>query len=272
MSAPARDAATSIAAQGEIAMPLELVTVSCLQDNYAYLLHDTVSGATACIDVPEAAPILAALRDRGWALSDIWITHHHDDHIGGVAALVAATGARVTGAAADRHRLPALDRAVAPGDCVPLGGAKAAALDVPGHTVGHIAYVLPGYAFTGDSLMVLGCGRLFEGTPAQMWDSLSRLAALPGDTLICSGHEYTASNARFALTIEPDNPALQARAAAVAAARAAGRPTVPATLAEDLATNPFLRAHLPAVKAAIGMPGAPDAACFAEIRARKDRF
>jgi hydroxyacylglutathione hydrolase len=253
-------------------MPPELVTVPCLADNYAFLLHEAGSGATACIDVPEAAPILQALAARGWRLSDIWITHHHPDHVGGVAALVAATGAQVTGAAADAHRLPPLDRAVVPGDSVALGASRGTVLDVPGHTVGHIAYVLPGFAFTADSLMAAGCGRLFEGTPAQMWDSLRRLAALPGDTLICSGHEYTAANIRFALTIDPGNPALQARAARVAAARAAGRPTVPSTLAEEQATNPFLRAGLPEIRAALGMADAPDAAVLAEIRARKDRF
>jgi hydroxyacylglutathione hydrolase len=253
-------------------MPLELVTVPCLQDNYAFLLHDSASGATACIDVPEAAPVLAALAARGWHLSDIWITHHHGDHIDGVAALVAATGARVTGAVADAHRLPPLDQALRPGDAVALGAASGTVLDVSGHTVGHIAYVLPGFAFTGDSLMAAGCGRLFEGKPAQMWDSLGRLAVLPDDTLVCSGHEYTASNIRFALTIDPSNPALQARAARVAEARAAGRPTVPSTLAEERATNPFLRAADPAIKASLGMADAPDAAVFAEIRARKDRF
>lgn len=253
-------------------MPLELVTVPCLSDNYAFLAHDAASGATACIDVPEAAPILAALRARDWALGDILITHHHPDHIGGVAALVAATGARVTGAAADAHRLPPLDRAVTPGDDLRVGDVVGTVLDVPGHTVGHVAYVFPGLAFTADSLMAAGCGRLFEGTPAQMWNSLSRLAALPPETLICSGHEYTQSNIRFALTIDPGNPRLTARAETVRLARAAGRATVPSTLAEELATNPFLRAHLPEIKAALGLSGAPDAAVFAEIRARKDRF
>lgn len=253
-------------------MPLELVTVPCLSDNYAYLVHDAASGATACIDVPEAAPILAALAARGWALSDILITHHHPDHIDGVPALVGATGARVIGAAADAHRLPVLDRAVQPADAVAVGGITGRVLDVPGHTVGHVAYVFPGLAFTADSLMAAGCGRLFEGTPAQMHDSLSRLAALPPETLVCSGHEYTQSNIRFALTIDPGNPRLLQRAETVRLARAAGRPTVPSTLAEELATNPFLRAHLPEIKASVGLPDAPDSVVFAEIRARKDRF
>jgi hydroxyacylglutathione hydrolase len=255
-------------------MPLELVTIPCLQDNYAYLVHDAASGETALIDVPEAGPILAALAARGWRLDRIFITHHHGDHIDGVPAVVAATSARVFGAAADRHRLPPLDVALAPGDRVSVGAEAGVVLDVPGHTVGHIAFHFPesGLAFTADSLMAGGCGRLFEGTPQQMWDSLTRLAAMPGETLICSGHEYTAANLRFAATIEPDNPALQARIARVAAARDRGAPTVPSLLSEELATNPFLRARLPQVKAAIGMAGQPDDLVFAEIRERKNRF
>lgn len=253
-------------------MPLEIVTIPCLKDNYAFLAHDPATGATACVDVPEAAPILAALAQRGWRLAEIFLTHHHWDHIDGVADLVAATGARVTGAAADAHRLPPLDRAVAEGDSVSIGAVAGRVIDVSGHSVGHIALAFPGAVFTGDSLMALGCGRLFEGTPAQMWDSLSKLAALPPDTLVCSGHEYTQSNARFAMTIEPGNPALISRVGRIEDARSAGGPTVPSVLAEELATNPFLRAHLPEIKAALGMETAGDAAVFAEIRGRKDRF
>lgn len=255
-------------------MTLELVTIPCRTDNYAYLLHDAASGDTALIDAPEAAPILAALRSRGWALRQIMITHHHGDHIDGVAELVAATGAQVLGAKADAHRLPPLARSLAEGDSVQVGPETARVIEVYGHTVGHIAFHFPdsGYAFTADSLMAGGCGRLFEGTPAQMWDSLSKLAALPPETLICSGHEYTASNLRFAATIEPDNAALQARIARVATARAEGRPTVPSRLSGELATNPFLRANLPHIKASLAMADAPDSAVFAEIRARKDKF
>lgn len=255
-------------------MALEIVTVPCLSDNYAYLAHDAATGATAVVDVPEAAPILNALRERGWKASHILITHHHGDHVDGVPALAAATGARVIGAAADAHRLPRLDEAVKAGDAVRIGMDRGTVIDVSGHTNGHIAFHFPDskVVFTADSLMALGCGRLFEGTAPQMWQSLSKLAALPPETLVCSGHEYTAANARFARTIEPENAALIARAEAVDKARAAGRPTVPSMLAEELATNPFLRAHLPEVKAAVGMAGAEDAAVFAEIRARKDRF
>ena len=253
---------------------MQIVTVPCLADNYAFLVHDTESGATAVIDVPDETPIEAELARRGWTLTDILITHHHADHIDGVDALRGASGARVTGAAADAHRLPRLDRAVAEGDRFALGSAELRVIDVSGHTLGHIAFHLPeaGAVFTADSLMALGCGRLFEGKPEVMWASLSKLAALPPETLVCSGHEYTETNARFALTIEPANRALISRAGRIRAARAEGRPTVPSSLAEELATNPFLRAHLPEVKEAVGLASAGDAETFAEIRQRKDNF
>jgi len=255
-------------------MPLDLVTIPCRTDNYAYLIHDATTGATAVVDVPDAVPILAELTARGWRLDDILITHHHDDHIAGVGAVRAATGARVCGALADAHRLPPLDLALTEGDTVAIGAEVARVIDVPGHTIGHIAYHFPasGLVFTGDSLMAAGCGRLFEGTPEMMWASLSKLAALPADTQVYSGHEYTASNIRFALSLEPDNSALMLQSAEVEARRKAGRPTVPSSLSEELATNPFLRAGLPQIKAALGMTDASDAATFAEIRRRKDRF
>ena len=255
-------------------MPLELVTVPCLSDNYAYLIHDPETGETAVVDVPDAAPIQQALAERGWHLSDIWLTHHHSDHIQGVADLRAATGAMVTGSAADAHRLPPLDLALPDEGALTLGRHSVVTFPVPGHTLGHIAFHIPDaqLAFTGDSLMSAGCGRLFEGTPAQMHASLQRLAALPPETLICSGHEYTASNIRFALTLEPANPALISRSKRVSVARGEDRPTVPVALSEELETNPFLRAHLPDLKAAIGQPNASAEAAFAEIRARKDRF
>jgi hydroxyacylglutathione hydrolase len=255
-------------------MPLELVTIPCLADNYAYLIHDPASGQTACIDVPDAAPVLSALNDHGWTLGDILITHHHFDHIQGVDALRAATGAMVLGAAADAHRLPRLDLALSESSSFSIGTDFATILDVPGHTLGHIAFHFPasGLAFTADSLMSCGCGRLSEGTPAQMWQSLSKLAALPPDTIICSGHEYTAANIRFALSLEPDNPALISRAEGVAALRSKGLPTVPTRLSDELATNPFLRASLPQMKARLGMERDTDAAVFGEIRGRKDVF
>ncbi|MDO8881949.1 hydroxyacylglutathione hydrolase [Pseudotabrizicola sp.] len=255
-------------------MPLDLVTIPCLKDNYAFLIHDANSGATAVIDVPDAAPVLAALETRGWQLSDILITHHHDDHIAGVDALRAATGAKVWGAKADAHRLPRLDHALTEGDTVTIGAHGGTVFDVSGHTVGHIAFHFPGsgLVFTADSLMAAGCGRLFEGSPDVMWASLSKLAALPPETLVCSGHEYTLSNICFALSLEPDNPALISRFKRVTAAREDVRPTVPSTLSEELATNPFLRAAFPELKAAVGMAGASDAEVFTEIRKRKDRF
>ena len=252
--------------------PVELVVIPCLQDNYAYLVHCAEAGETALVDAPEAGPIQAELDRRGWTLTDILITHHHYDHIDGVESLRGA--ARVIGAAADAHRLPRLDLAVKEGDLLTVAGQPVHILDVSGHTVGHIAFHMPdaGYAFTADSLMALGCGRLFEGTPAMMWDSMQKLRALPDETLVCSGHEYTASNARFALSIDPDNPDLILRAKGIAAARAAGQPTVPSTLAEEKRTNPFLRADLPELKAAISMVEASDVDVFTEVRARKDRF
>ncbi len=251
---------------------LDLVTIACLKDNYAYLLHDGASGHTTLIDAPEALPILNALAARGWRLDQILLTHHHSDHIQGVPDLVAATSASVLGAAADAHRLPPLTRALAQGDSLAIGPDVAQVLDVSGHTIGHLAFILPGYAFTADSLMAGGCGRLLEGSPAVMWQSLMKLASLPVETMICSGHEYTTSNLAFAATIEPDNPALIARIARVASARAEGRPTVPSRLSVELATNPFLRARLPHIKALIGLPDATGTRAFAEIRARKDRF
>lgn len=255
-------------------MPLEIVTIPCLSDNYAFLIHSAETGETALVDAPEAAPIAAALADRDWQLSHILITHHHSDHIDGVKPLRAASGAKVIGAGADARRLPKLDVAVADGDSFDFAGHAVQVFDVSGHTIGHIAYYIPdaGAVFTADSLMALGCGRLFEGTPEMMWASLRKLAALPAETLVCSGHEYTASNARFAVTVEPGNPDLAARVKTIDAARTNGKPTVPSTLAEELATNPFLRAHLSEVKTAIGMSDASDVAVFAEIRQRKDRF
>lgn len=253
---------------------LTLVTIPCLSDNYAFLLHDEASGETALVDAPEAAPIATELAARGWALSEIWLTHHHGDHIDGVADLVKAAGAQVIGAKADAHRLPDLDLGYGDGDRFGFAGHDVHVMDVSGHTVGHIAFYVPdaGTVFTGDSLMALGCGRLFEGSPEQMWDSLSRLAGLPPETLVCSGHEYTASNAAFAATIEPGNEALKARTESIAALRAEGQPTVPSRLSDERETNPFLRAHLSGVKAALHMDAAPDVEVFAEIRRRKDSF
>jgi hydroxyacylglutathione hydrolase len=266
------EAQESISKPEGMAMTLEIVTVPCREDNYAYLVHDEDAGRTALVDACEAAPIQAALDAHGWSLDEIWLTHHHADHVEGLEAL--REGAEVVGAASDRHRLPRLDREVRPEDQFEFAGHAVRVIDVSGHTVGHVAFHLPDAeaVFTADSLMALGCGRLFEGTPQQMWESLCRLAELPDETLVYSGHEYTAANARFALTVEPDNAELISRSEDIDAARAEDRPTVPSSLALEKATNPFLRARLPEVKSAIGMGDASDPDAFAEIRRRKDSF
>ena len=251
---------------------IELVVVPCLSDNYAFLVHNHDTGETALVDAPEAAPIAQALADRGWTLSDILITHHHDDHIGAVDALRA--GARVIGAAADADRLPPLDLEVGEGDQITVCGQSTQVIDVSGHTIGHIAFHMPGpaYAFTADSLMALGCGRLFEGTPAQMWQSLLKLRTLPENTMICSGHEYTETNARFAVSLDAANPDLILRVEGIQTARANGQPTVPSTLHEEMRTNPFLRADIPEFKTVLGMTEASDVDVFAAVRAKKDKF
>ncbi|MEM8804142.1 MAG: hydroxyacylglutathione hydrolase [Pseudomonadota bacterium] len=251
-------------------MSFEIVTIPCRTDNYAYLIHK--DGKTALVDAPEAAPIKAALVERDWTLSEIWITHHHDDHIDGVSAL--RHGAMVRGASKDVHRLPTLDVAHADGDRFIFAGSEISVIDVSGHTIGHIAFYVPDAqaAFTADSLMALGCGRVFEGTMPQMWESLSKLAALPPETLICSGHEYTEANGRFAATIEPENIALQDRIGWIQDRRKKGKPTVPSLLSTEIETNPFLRAGLHSVKTNLNMPDASDEAVFAEIRHRKDSF
>lgn len=255
-------------------MPLEIITLPCLSDNYAFLIHNPASGETALVDAPEAGAVKAALAERGWGLDWILLTHHHWDHVDGVAELREAYGAKVIGAEADVHRLPPLDKAVEDGGTFSLMGEEVQVMDVSGHTVGHIAYYIPGAAavFTADSLMALGCGRLFEGTPQQMWASLSRLAALPPQTVVYSGHEYTQANAGFAVTVDPGNPALQERARDIARAREKEIPTVPSSLQLELDTNPFLRAADSAIRAHLGMEDAEDAEVFAEIRKRKDNF
>jgi hydroxyacylglutathione hydrolase len=241
-----------------------------LLDNYGWMVR--AGDRVAVVDCARAAPHLDAAAARGWSITDVWLTHHHPDHVAGVADLVAVTGARVLGAAADAHRLPPLDLEVADGDAVALGPAEARVWDVSGHTIGHVAYIFGGVAFTGDSLMAGGCGRLFEGTPAGMRESLARFDALPGETLIASGHEYTATNMAFAASLEPGNPEVISRRAQVDGLRARGAASVPSTLAVERRTNPFLRAHDPALKRATGTSGASDDATFAAARAARDDF
>ncbi|WP_417249421.1 hydroxyacylglutathione hydrolase [Celeribacter sp.] len=257
-------------------MPLEIVTVPALDVflNYYFLIRDTETDTVAVVDCGGAAPVLSALDAHGWTLDEIWLTHHHWDHVDGVSDLVAATGAKVRGNSAEAHRLPPLDLEVTSGTSFDFCGTRVDVLPVDGHARGHIAFHIPAAKalFSGDSLMALGCGRLLEGTAEEMHDTLTRLAALPADTLIYSGHEYTKGNAAFALTIEASSEALQERAAAINDVLDAGGATVPSLLSEELATNPFLRTHLPQIKSAVGMEGASDIAVFAEIRARKDSF
>ncbi|MCC6000965.1 MAG: hydroxyacylglutathione hydrolase [Pararhodobacter sp.] len=250
-----------------------ITIIRCLSDNYAYLMHDATSGDTVLIDAPEAAPIQAALEARGWTLTHLLLTHHHADHIDGVAALKAAyPDLHVVGAAADAHRLPALDRQVSPGDTVDTGAGRFAVLDAPGHTVGHIAYHQPQAQalFSGDSLMVHGCGRLFEGSAQQMFDTIATFAALPDDTRVYSGHDYAQANLTFAARFAPDAQALEQRQAMLPKLADQGTPTVGVTLAEEKLINPYLRTHLPQVAQAAGLPDATAEAVFAEIRRQKD--
>ncbi|MDQ2095078.1 hydroxyacylglutathione hydrolase [Rhodalgimonas zhirmunskyi] len=256
-------------------MPHELVTVACLSDNYAFLVHDTATGETAVIDVPEAAPILSALQERGWTATHILLTHHHADHVQGLREVLAAHPRAITaGARADEKRLPRLDIKLSENDTLTIGGERVEVIDVPGHTVGHIAYLFPQshLLFTGDSLMALGCGRLFEGSPEQMFESLGKLRALPDETLVCSGHEYTTANGRFAATVDPENTALQERNAETDRLRAEGKFTVPSTLGLERATNPYLRCKDPSIRKTLNMDGASDLDIFTEIRRRKDNF
>ena len=255
-------------------MSFELITIPCLSDNYAFLAHDEESNKTLLVDVPEAAPIQKLLEQTGWELTDVILTHHHADHVQGLDALCRSHPARIIGAAADQHRLPPLDLAVSEGDFIEIGSQRGEVFDVSGHTIGHIAVYFKSakILFTADSLMALGCGRLFEGSPPQMWESLSKLSALDPECLVCSGHEYTAANARFALTIEPQNTELQRRAQSISDRRAQNLPTVPSTLGEELSTNPFLRPDSLDIRNNLRMQNATDAQVFAEIRSRKDKF
>jgi hydroxyacylglutathione hydrolase len=256
---------------------LEVHQFTCLSDNYGYLLHDPDSGETACIDTPDAEAYLREAEAKGWKITQIWNTHWHPDHAGGNEAIKAKSGCTVTASAAELDQTAGVDRAVKQGDTVSIGQYTAHVIEVGGHTNGHIAYHLPeaGIAFVGDAVFALGCGRMFEGTPPQFWASLSRVKALPGDTLLYCAHEYTASNARFALHADPDNAALKAYADEIADKRSREEWTVPSRLDRELATNPFLRADDPAMQARWAKMGGKvgDAvATFAALRSAKDNF
>ncbi|MFN5631172.1 MAG: hydroxyacylglutathione hydrolase [Sphingomonadales bacterium] len=240
-------------------MPLEIVRIPVLSDNYVWLVHEPVSGETMAVDPAVAEPVLAEAQQRGWQITQIWNTHWHPDHTGGNAAIREATGCTITGPAAEAERIPTLDRLVSEGDTIALGSVTARVLDVPAHTAGHIAYHFADdrAAFVGDTLFAMGCGRLFEGTAEQMFANMRKLEALGDATRIYCAHEYTMSNGRFALTVEPENAALVSRMAEVTAMRERGEPTVPTTIALERATNPFMRAS--------------SVAELAERRAAKDR-
>ena len=245
----------------------------CLNDNYGYLAHDDISGDTAAIDTPDASKYLDEAAEKGWTITHIWNTHWHPDHAGGNLAIKEKTGCKIVGPAGEAAKIPGIDQQVGQGDAVQLGAMTAHVIDVPGHTLGHIAFHKPSeaVAFVGDAVFALGCGRVFEGDAAMMWSSLSRLRDLPPETLLHCAHEYTQANARFAETIETGNAALMDYVAEIDAKRARGERTVPMPLAREIETNPFLRADVDAVQAAMGTAGDP-VATFAAVRALKDKF
>lgn len=255
-------------------MSLQIDQFMCRSDNFGVLVHDPDTGETAVIDAPEERPILDVVERTGWRPTLLLVTHHHADHVEANLALKERFGLTIVGPAAEADRIPGIDRKVGEGDRIAFAGRDIEVIETPGHTAGHVSYHFPRdrLAFTADTLFALGCGRLFEGKPATMLASLKKLAALPLDTVIYCGHEYTQSNARFALSVDPTNSALKERAKEIDALRAEGRPTLPTRLDVEMATNPFLRWHDPVIRRNLGMEGASDEAVFAEIRKRKDVF
>ena len=255
-------------------MPAETHLFPCLNDNYGVLLHDPSTGTTAAIDAPEAAPVEAALQERGWRLTDILVTHHHADHTGGIAALKKKHLCRVVAPRKEAPKIPDVDVTVREGDVVQVGSLVGRVLETPGHTAGHITYWFKEdkLAFAGDTLFSVGCGRIIEGNPEMMWNSLLKIRNLPADTQVFCGHEYTAANVHFALTLEPTNMALRTRAEEVVRLTEQKKPTIPTTVQEEKSYNPFLRADLYSVASSIGMEGANAESVFATIRARKDKF
>ncbi len=253
---------------------LSVELIPALRDNYIYLVRDQETNTTAVVDPAESGPVVEALSRRGWTLDLILNTHHHGDHIAGNGDLKAKYGARLIGPKAESARIEGMDEMVAEGDSVKIGASVGQVFETPGHTRGHISFYFPESAvlFSGDSLFVLGCGRLFEGTPEDMWGGLSKFLSLPDDTRVYCGHEYTVSNARFAVTVDPLNRTLESRARAVEDMRARLEPTIPTTIGQERATNPFLRPNDPGIRHALDMVDADPVAVFAEIRARKDAF
>lgn len=255
-------------------MPAQIRLFLCRSDNYGVLLHDPETGATAAIDAPEAAPIEAALKATGWKLTDILVTHHHADHTDGIMALKDKYKCRVVAPAAEAATIPGVDETVREGDKVKVGNLIGNVIETPGHTLGHIVYWFhaDNLVFAADTLFSVGCGRVIEGTMDQMWGSMLKMRDLPDETKVFCGHEYTAANIKFALSVDKDNPALKARAEQAAKQIAAGEPTIPTTIGEEKQTNPFLRAADPALAASLGMAGKPANEIFAEIRLRKNKF
>ncbi len=252
---------------------LEIHQFPCLSDNFGVLIRDPATSSVASIDAPDAAEVAKQLKAKGWKLTHILTTHHHGDHVGGNEQLKAETGCTIIGPRGEAAKIPGIDKQVAEGDSFRFGGLDVTVLDTPGHTAGHITYWIAAakVAFVGDTLFSLGCGRILEGSPKMMWNSLEKLIALPPDTAVYCGHEYTLANARFSLRIEPENAALRKRAKEVEALRAAGKPTLPTTIGAELAANPFLRAASPAIRKQLGMVAAEDWQVFAEVRERKNK-
>ena len=255
-------------------MAIQIEQFMCREDNFGILLRDPETGEVALIDAPQEAPILDAVKRTGWTPKLILTTHHHADHVEANLALKERFGLTIIGPEGEKDRIPGIDRTVSGGDTIRFGSETIEVIDTPGHTAGHVTYYFPksGVVFAADTLFALGCGRLLECKPPVMYESLKKLAALPAETQVYCGHEYTLANARFALTVDPTNSALKERAARIEKLRADGKATLPTTIGEELSTNPFLRWHDPAIRRHLGMENATDAEVFAEIRKRKDNF